>query len=378
MSTMLDNLSVFHERQRQLADLALKSGIQATVLNPGPSLVYFTGLHFHLMERPVIVMIRQNRPLVIVLPELEGGKLAALDGQCEAFMYGEDPAEWQKTFSLAFQASGFTEGELGIEPLSLRVLELRYLEEAAPGARFTSAAGAISPLRAQKSPAEIEAMRAAVDVAQRALQNTLPQIRLGMSEKDLSAELVLQLLRAGTETPLPFSPIVAFGPNSANPHAVPGHRTLLPGDLVLLDWGAAVGGYVSDITRMFVAGEAPAELARISLLVEAANRAARDAAGPGVPAENIDKAARGTILRGGYAEAFTHRTGHGLGMESHEEPYIRDGNEELLEPGMTFTIEPGIYLDGLGGVRIEDDMVVNATGAESLTTLPRGLIRLPI
>ncbi len=280
--------------------------------------------------------------------------------------------------SMAVKASGVTGGLIGIEPRNLRVLELRYLEEAAPGARFKSAEKAIAPIRSRKSRVEIEAMRAAVEVAERALEQSLPQIRLGMSEKELSSELVVQLLRAGTETPLPFSPIVAFGPNSANPHASPSERALTPGDVILFDWGASVNGYVSDITRVFVAGEAPEELSQIARLVKAANQAAQTAAGPGVPAGDVDEAARATIAQGGYAASFTHRTGHGIGMEAHEEPYIRAGNAEPLAPGMTFTIEPGIYLNGLGGVRIEDDMVITPAGAESLTSMRRGLTSLSV
>ena len=221
-------------------------------------------------------------------------------------------------------------------------------------------------------------MRRAAEVAQRALEETLPHLQLGMTEKEVSAELVIQLLRAGTETPLPFSPMVAFGPNSANPHAYPTGRELANGDLVLFDWGATVEGYVSDITRMFVVGEPPPEFDRIAGLAAAANRAARETAGPGVPAGDLDKAARDVISQGGYGEYFRHRTGHGLGMEAHESPYIREGSEEILAPGMAFTIEPGIYLDGLGGVRVEDDMVITENGAESLTTLPRELRRLEL
>jgi Xaa-Pro dipeptidase len=375
---MMANTDAYPDRRRRLAETAQEHGIQATVLNPGPSLLYFTGLHFHLMERPVVVFVTPNRPLVVVLPELEAGKLAGLNDDIAAFTYGEDPTEWHHAFTLAVKASGVLGGLIGIEPRNLRVIELRFLEEAAPGARFRSAEKAIASLRSRKSRVEIEAMRAAVGVAERALRQALPQIRLGMTEKDLASELVVQLLRAGTETPLPFSPIVAFGPNSANPHASPSERTLSPGDLILFDWGASVDGYVSDITRMFVAGEVAEELSQIAKVVEAANQAARTAAGPGVPAGDVDAAARATIAQGGYAAAFTHRTGHGLGMEAHEEPYIRAGNPEPLAPGMTFTIEPGIYLNGLGGVRIEDDMVITLAGAESLTSMARGLTRLSL
>jgi Xaa-Pro dipeptidase len=175
---------------------------------------------------------------------------------------------------------------------------------------------------------------------------------------------------------MPFSPIVAFGPNSANPHATPTERQLAEGDLLLFDWGAAVDGYFSDITRTFAVGDVDPELTKIAGIVKEANAAARAIGKPGLPISAVDKAARNVIELAGYGEYFTHRTGHGLGMEGHEEPYIRGDNEQLLETGMTFTIEPGIYLPGRGGVRIEDDVLVTENGLESFTDYPRELTRV--
>jgi Xaa-Pro dipeptidase len=205
------------------------------------------------------------------------------------------------------------------------------------------------------------------------MEATLPLIKVGMSERQLASELTLQLLRHGSEPEMPFSPIVASGPNSANPHGTPTDRPLSLGDLLILDWGATVNGYVSDLTRTFAIGEPDPELARIAEIVAAANTAARDIAAPGVPASDVDQAARSVIEQAGYGKFFIHRTGHGLGLEGHEEPYIRGDNDQLLEEGMTFTIEPGIYLPNRGGVRVEDDFVITSDGGESLSNLPRQL-----
>jgi Xaa-Pro dipeptidase len=141
----------------------------------------------------------------------------------------------------------------------------------------------------------------------------------------------------------------------------------------LFDWGATANDYLSDITRTFAVGDVDPELAKIAGIVKSANEAARAAAGPGVPMQEVDRAARNVITAAGYGEYFTHRTGHGLGMEGHEEPYIRGDNPQKLEVGMTFTIEPGIYLPGKGGVRIEDDVLVTEDGLESFTDMDRGL-----
>jgi Xaa-Pro dipeptidase len=219
-------------------------------------------------------------------------------------------------------------------------------------------------------------MRRAVDIAQRALTAALPQVKIGITERDLAAELTLQLFKAGCDPEVPFAPIVSSGPNSANPHAVPSDRKFAPGDLLVIDWGASYQGYFSDITRTFAIGSLDPEYAQISRVVLDANTAGRESAKPGIPAEAVDHATRMVIESTGYGKYFTHRTGHGLGMEGHEDPYIRSGNLLTLEPGMTFTIEPGIYLPGRNGVRIEDDVVITAAGAECLTSLPRDVKQL--
>ena len=186
----------------------------------------------------------------------------------------------------------------------------------------------------------------------------------------------MQLMRHGSNPRLPFFPIVSSGPNSANPHAAPSERKLTVGDLLVIDYGANVNGYFSDITRTFAIGEVDPEYRKIAEIVLAANQAGHAAAGPGVPASKVDQAAREVIEAAGYGEFFFHRTGHGLGLEGHEEPYIRSDSDLPLAVGNTFTIEPGIYLPDRNGVRIEDDVYITETGCQSFTNLPRELITL--
>jgi Xaa-Pro dipeptidase len=364
-------------RNKRLEEAIRSSALDAVALNPGPALTYLTGLHFHLMERPVVALFRPGTAPALVLPAMEAGKLEGLGYEMNAFPYSENPASWTEAFRKAAASLNLGRTKVGVEPQSLRVLELRFLEEAAPNAVFVSGEACLASLRLQKDDTEIALMREAVDVAQRALLALLPHIVPGVSERELAAELTVQLLRAGSEGELPFPPIVAFGPNSANPHAVPTDRKLREGELILLDWGGSVHGYFSDLTRVYVCGKPEPELARIAEVVEEANSAARAEAGPGIAAGTVDVAARKVIEAAGYGPKFIHRTGHGLGLQAHEEPYIRGDNSQKLEPGMTFTIEPGIYLPGRGGVRIEDDIVITADGAESLSTLPRNLVSLP-
>ncbi|MEJ2350905.1 MAG: Xaa-Pro peptidase family protein [Anaerolineales bacterium] len=368
--------SIYQTRQMKLAAALGSADLDAVVLNPGPSLYYLSGLHFHLSERPVLLIFSREGSMVIVLPELEAGKVENLPFEVRAFPYGEDHASWREAFRRGAQAASLEGLRVGVEPRRLRVLELRLLEEAAPRAQFTAAEETLASLRMYKDEAEIAAMRQAVDIAQRALQATLPAIQTGMTERQLASELTLQLLRNGSDPDLPFAPIVASGPNSANPHAAPSDRRLVSGDLLVLDWGASMKGYLSDLTRTISLGEPRPEHARIAQVVLEANAAARALAAPGVRAGEVDQAARAVIEEAGYRQYFTHRTGHGLGLEGHEEPYIMAGSSLALEAGMTFTIEPGIYLPGQGGVRIEDDFLITSSGGESLSDLPRDLIIL--
>jgi Xaa-Pro dipeptidase len=228
----------------------------------------------------------------------------------------------------------------------------------------------------RKDDYEIDCMRQAVVIAQKALEATIPSIKAGVSEKQIAAELTINLFKAGSDPEFPFSPIVSGGPNSANPHASPSERVLAPGDLLVIDWGAMFQGYASDLTRTFAIGEIEAEFKQIAEIVLQANTAARKAARPGLTAGEVDQAARKVIEQAGYGKFFIHRTGHGLGMEAHEPPYMRSGNNQVLDLGMTFTIEPGIYLPDRGGVRIEDNMVIVAGQAQSLSDFPRELMKL--
>jgi len=206
---------------------------------------------------------------------------------------------------------------------------------------------------------------------------TQPIIKSGYTEKQIASELTIQILKNGADSELPFPPIVSAGENGANPHAVPSDRVLRKGDLIVIDWGCFYNGYTSDLTRTFAIGEIDPELKKIHEIVQEANAAGRLTAAPGKTCGSIDKAAREIITQAGYGQYFTHRLGHGIGMEAHEEPYMFTESARVLEPGMTFTVEPGIYLTGRGGVRIEDDVVITEDGSESLSDLPRRLINIP-
>ena len=364
------------KRIEALAVQLAQRGLDWVALNPGPSLQYLTGLSFHLMERPVVVLVSSNGQVRVILPKLERAKVADLPFNAEIITFGDDPATWQGIYQQALSAISTKSVRVGVEPTRLRFLELDLLREALPKAEFVDGSAALAGLRMRKGDEELKAMRQAAIIAQNALLKTLETVKPGQSELQISAELMVQLFRAGSEAELPFAPIVSTGPNSANPHASPTDRVLQEGEMLLIDWGASFAGYFSDITRTFFCGEPNDEMKQIADLVEKANAAARLGGKAGMPAGEVDKLARDVITQGGYGAYFTHRTGHGLGMEAHEAPYVFHGNPLILEPGMVFTIEPGIYLPGKYGVRIEDDVVVEADGLRSLTDLPRKVMRL--
>lgn len=361
------------ERMEQLISNISTADLDVIALLPGPSLYYLTGLSFHLMERPVVMLITPDDRPSLILPELEAAKVEHLSSRINLYKYGEDDNSRSKAFQEAVRSLKIGPLRIGIEPLRFRIHELRLLEEAAPSWEFINGEVVLSQLRIIKNLDEQSKMQRAVEIAETALQATFPHIKAGMTERELASELSMQLLGAGSEADLPFEPIVASGPNSALPHATPTDRKLQHGDLLLIDWGARHAGYISDLTRTYAVGEPDAKLAALHEIVLEANRSGRSAIVPGRTCGEIDQAARHVIEARGYRSQFIHRTGHGIGLEIHEPPYIREGNERKIAPGMTFTIEPGIYLPNEGGVRIEDDVLVTEEGGRSLSTLPREL-----
>jgi len=385
---------MYPARLQRLKTAIAKANLDCAAAIAGPNLYYLTGLSFHLSERPTVGFFPAQGDPVIVAGNLEESKIKSgapypirsftytdADGPAAAFreaaqaLNPHPPAP--SPVGSARQGKGRGWG-LGVETRRMRVMELRFVEEAFVNPRVEAAEALFAELRMAKDAMEIGLMRQAVTIAERALAATLPTIHVGQTEREIAAELVVQTLRAGSDADLPFAPIVASGPNSALPHAFVTDRAVQPGDLLTLDWGAAKNGYFADLTRTFVVGvtgehEIYPEFKKIYGLVKQANAAAKAVAKPGVSCAEVDAAARKVIADGGYGEYFMHRVGHGLGLEGHEDPSMHGRNETELAPGMTFTIEPGIYLPDTGGVRIEDDVVITAEGCESLSTYSREL-----
>lgn len=361
------------DRLSKLKDLMEQTAIQAVAFNASSQLKYLTGLDFHLSERPVLFLLTLDATPALFFPEFEREKAESAGIDLELYAYGEDPSTWVESLSPALKSLKHQAKSIAVPPESMRYLELDLLQRAVGHSQFLSAAGLLKNLLICKDEEEIQNIRHAVSIAEQAIKSLLREPLAGQTEMEIANKLVICLLESGSEPNLPFNPIVASGPNSANPHAVPGSRMMQAGDLVVIDWGAAHGGYISDITRTFQIRDRQSKFEEIASIVLKANQLGREAVQPGILASSIDDAARKVIADAGFGRYFTHRTGHGIGMLAHEEPYISNVSKTELAPGMVFTVEPGIYLPGEGGVRIEDNVLVTENGYSTLTSLPREL-----
>lgn len=238
--------------------------------------------------------------------------------------------------------------------------------------KLTPTRRVVEKIRAIKDKAEVAAIARAAAIMDEALEAVAAQLRPGLIERDVALDLEVRVRKAETEG-IAFDVICAFGPSAAFPHAVPGSRELESGRMVKIDCGAKVDGYCSDITRTYIIGEPDQQLRQVYEAVYEAQRAAVEAAGPGVRCCDLDKVARDIIDARGFGPAFSHSLGHGVGMDVHELPGVNSRNEETLQPGMVVTIEPGIYFEGWGGVRIEDTVVIERKGCRALTRASKQL-----
>ena len=362
------------DRLQTLRRLMAQHHLDCVTVMPGPNMHYFTDLEFHLSERVILAFFPAQGDPALVVPGFEKFKTMAVTQPLLWHIFDwSDEDGVEGAFAACCEALELRGKRIGVESLGLRFAEYQLLTAGTPEGEIVPADALITTMRQAKDAAEIERMRAAVDLVEGVLEETVPKIRVGMMEKEVAAELLVGLFRAGSEA-LPFDPLVQTGPTGATPHASSGDRRLAEGDLLIIDMGARVKGYVSDLTRTFAVGAISEKARDIYEVVRQANAAGRAASQPGALCQDVDRAARRVIDEADYGEYFIHRTGHGIGLEGHEPPYLVEGDTLPLQPGMTFTVEPGIYIQGVGGVRIEDNVVITENGAETLTTFSRDLI----
>jgi Xaa-Pro dipeptidase len=358
------------DRSSLVQDAMERSELDALLLAAPPNVAYVSGFHANPHERLIALVVPRAGGMRLVCPSLEEeAARSATGGAVELLVWLDEdgPAD-----ALARALAGVG-GRVGIEKQYLSVANAELAAEVAPSATFSSCDELVTRLRVVKSEDEIASIRKAASIVDRVVDHLGAIARPGVSEGELAAECSQRLRAEGGEA-LAFEPLILTGARSALPHGHSGPTRLAAGDLLIVDIGVTVDGYTADITRTFVVGGSPDERQReIFELVHAAERAGIEAVRAGVPARAVDDAARTVIAEAGYGPNFIHRTGHGLGLEGHEPPYVTATNEQLLEPGMVLTVEPGIYIEGWGGVRIEDDVVVRDHGPEVLTQAPIAL-----
>ncbi|MBJ6614172.1 aminopeptidase P family protein [Streptomyces sp. I4(2020)] len=359
----------YKDRMDRAARQAADAGLAGLLVAPGPDLVWLTGYAPPAVtERLTLLVLAAGREPVLVVPTLEAPDAEKATGApalaLRDWTDGKDP--YALTAALLDGR-----GRFGVSD-NAWALHLLGLQQALPGTSYVSLTDALPMLRAVKDAAELERLAAAGAAADAAFEEIRNVRFSGRPESEVAADLAALLRRFG-HSQVDFT-IVASGPNGANPHHEAGDRRIGRGDMVVLDFGGLKDGYGSDTSRTVHVGEPTEEERRVHDLVREAQEAGFRAVRPGAACQDVDRAARAVIADAGYGEYFVHRTGHGIGVTTHEPPYMIEGEERPLVPGMCFSVEPGVYLPGRFGVRIEDIVTVTEDGGRRLNDTERGMV----
>ncbi|MFD5424797.1 aminopeptidase P family protein [Streptomyces sp. NPDC127084] len=357
----------YRARMARAARSAAEAGLDGLLVAPGPDLVHLTGYRPVSTERLTLLHLAEGRDPVLVVPTLEAPDARRTAGADAVTL--RDWTDGQDPYAVTGALLGGT-GRYGVSD-NTWAMHLLGLQRRVPGSSYVALTEALPMLRAVKDAAELARLEAAGAAADRAYEEILEVRFAGRRESEVAADLAALLLRFG-HSQVDFT-VVGSGPNGANPHHEAGDRVIEQGDMVVLDFGGLKDGYGSDTSRTVHVGEPTTEETHIHNVVRAAQQAGFDAVRPGALCQDIDRAARAVIESAGYGEYFIHRTGHGIGVTTHEPPYMIEGEEQPLVPGMCFSIEPGIYLPGRFGVRIEDIVTVTGSGGRRFNNTPREL-----
>ncbi|MDG1431112.1 MAG: Xaa-Pro peptidase family protein [Yoonia sp.] len=347
-------------------------GADLVVLGPSAHLEWLTGMHPHADERPFLLCISASGK-AILMPALEAE--SARKQTDMTFFEWSDAEGPRDQFARVLDHINAADALNVALDETMRADFAALVEDILPKARRQFSASTIGALRMRKDEDEYRKLKANARTADAALQAAWAVMKPGMSELEVASVIKDSFHAQGVK---PLFGIVGASENGAFPHHQAGETKLKAGDAVVMDIGGSRDGYSSDITRMAVLGQPPEGYDEVHEIVDQAVRAALKAARPGVAAKSVDLAARKVITDAGYGEYFVHRTGHGLGTEVHEPPYITAASDTLLEEGMVFSIEPGIYLPGRFGIRLEEIVILRADGPEILSDLPRDLVTIDV
>lgn len=363
---------IYRKRRSSLVERLAGRGMDGCVIFSPANIYYLTGFFSDPHERVLALFLFADGETLLIAPALDReGVLASC--RLEQFYFYRDHEDPFKPLKDRKELQ--TSITLGMEKNVVSYGRFERLKELFSQAVFADLTPELYELRAVKEEEEIRFIEHAVSIIEQSLRETVAKVRPGVKELELAAELDYRMKMLGAERPA-FDTMVLTGPRSALPHGKPGMTEVREGDLLLFDCGVMANGYCSDITRTFVVGEPSEEIRRIYDTVLAAQLKAIEAVVPGRELGQVDRAARSFIESAGYGEYFTHRVGHGMGIEVHEFPSMHEEYRDAIRAGMVFTIEPGIYIPGIGGVRIEDDILVTESGYRILTAYPKELTSL--
>jgi D-alanyl-D-alanine dipeptidase len=357
----------FEARMKRAGRSAEEAGLSGVIVTPGPDLLYLTGYAPMVTERLTMLVLAADQEPALIVPVLERPDAESAPGSSKLTL--SDWADGSDPYEAAAPLID-PNGRYAISDAAW-AMHLLGLQGCLPGSSYVAMTEALPMLRAIKDAEELERMTAAGEAADAAFYDILQVPFSGRPETAIGSDLA-DALTKHDHSEIEFT-VVGSGPNGANPHHELGRRVIEEGDMVVLDFGGLVDGYSSDTTRTVHIGEPTDEEREVHEIVREALQTGFDAVRPGVACQEIDRAARTVIADAGYGEQFIHRVGHGIGITSHEPPYMVEGEERVLEPGMCFSIEPGIYLRDRFGVRIEDIVAVTDDGARRLNNTPREL-----
>jgi Xaa-Pro aminopeptidase len=357
----------YASRVRRLQELMGERGVDAVLLTAGADMPYFSGYNAMPLERITAFVVGRVGEPILFVPALEAPRVDR--GDFEVVAWGETEEPIALVTKRLGSASAIAVGDT---MWSSFLLEFQGV---LGGVEWSVASDLTRELRMRKEPDEIDRLRRAAEATDRVLARIPVEVNFaGRTEGEVAADFARMVVEEGHDRP--WFTIIASGPDSASPHHETGGRIIERGDTVVCDFGGTIDGYCSDVTRTFVVGEPTEKQSEVHALVKAASEAGRAAIAPGVSCQEIDRAARQVIEGGGYGRYFIHRTGHGIGLEGHEHPYIVEGNALPLEPGMTFSVEPGVYIPGEFGVRVEDIVACVESGVDDLNRAERGLVEV--
>ncbi|MFT0802348.1 Xaa-Pro peptidase family protein [Bacillus swezeyi] len=359
------------ERIEKISSWLKEKDISSAFIHSKENVFYLTGFYTEPHERLMGVFAFQNEEPFFVCPLMEKSQAEAAGWAYDIIGYEDHENPWD-LIAEALKKRNLKLSKVAVEKEAISLSRAEMLKEVTNGAELVSAEMKLNELRLVKDENEVRILREAAKLADYGVEAGAAALKEGIAEIEVVAKIEYELKKKGIQG-MSFSTMVLFGEKSGQPHGNPGSRTLEAGDFVLFDLGVIIDGYCSDITRTLVYKNANDQQKNIYETVLEAETAALQMSKPGVRIGDLDLKARGIIEKAGYGDYFPHRLGHGLGISTHEYPSMSHNNDERLKEGMVYTIEPGIYVPEIGGVRIEDDVLVTADGAETLTKYPKQL-----